>query len=340
MERVSERDFKDELVTSPSPELPERFFDRFVFNLHRTDANAPSVVFGFGIYPMRDVVDGFAILVTETEQRNVRFSTELSATKGDGAGPFRFEVVEPMKTWHLTLGPNPTGLEFDVTWRARTPAWFGDVAVTNQGGVPSSFEHLVQSGLYEGTVTIDGVTHDVTGWYGQRDRSRGVRNMSGGQGLHVWYQAQFPDRSVGFLYVEGRDHQPILLEGAVMHTNGELDDIVGVRHDLHFNDDLDLESGRVEVTTASGATYQIDADASAGGGYMSGGWYGGQHGRPMGRDYEEHDVYPLDGSVSPKTVDSALTDRLARFTWGDVEGYGIFEFAHSRSSKYTYQPSL
>ena len=98
MERVSEREFKDELVTAPSPDLPERFFDRFVFNLHRTDATAPSALFGFGIYPMRDVVDGFAILVTETEQRNVRFSTELSATNGDGAGPFRlfWSIVLPM----------------------------------------------------------------------------------------------------------------------------------------------------------------------------------------------------------------------------------------------------
>ncbi|WP_205620834.1 DUF7064 domain-containing protein [Intrasporangium chromatireducens] len=336
----TERAFVDELVTRTSPELPERFFDRFVFNLHRTDAVTPSVLFGFGSYPPRDVVDGFAILVTETEQRNVRFSTELTATDGDGAGPFRFEVVEPMRTWHLTLGPNPTGMEFDVTWRARTPAWVGDIGVTNDGGTPSTFEHLVQSGLYDGTLTIDGVTEEVHDWYGQRDRSRGVRNMSGGQGLHIWHQAQFPDRSVGFLYVEDREHQPILLEGAVMHTDGELDGIVGVRHELRFNDSLDLQSGRVEVTTAGGVTYQINADASAGGGYMSGGWYGGQHGRPMGRDYEEHDVYPLDGTVSPKTVDSALTDRLTKFTWGDVVGYGIFEFAHSRSSRYRYRPSL
>lgn len=335
-----ERTFHDELVTQTSPDLPERFFDRFVFNLHPTDSVTPSVVFGFGIYPPRDVVDGFAILVTETEQRNVRYSTELTATAGDGAGPFRFEVVEPNQTWHLTLGPNPTGMEFDVTWRARTPAWFGDVAVNNDNGIPSSFEHLVQSGLYEGTLTIDGETHDVAGWYGQRDRSRGVRNMSGGQGLHLWYQAQFPDRSVGFLYVEDREQGPILLEGSVMHTSGELDDVTGVKHDLTFDEGLDLRSGTVEVTTASGAVYRIDADATSRGAYMSGGWYGGQHGRAMGRDYEEHDVYPFDGTVSPKTVDSALTDRLAKFTWDGNDGYGIFEFAHSRSSKYSYRPTL
>lgn len=334
------RVFVDELVTRTSPELPERFFDRFVFNLHRPDSVTPSVIFGFGVYPPRDVVDGFAILVTGSQQRNVRFSTELTATDGDGAGPFRFKVVEPNQTWHLTLGPNPTGMEFDLTWRARTKEWFVDVAVENPNGEPNTFEHLVQSGLYEGWLAIDGVTRDVEGWYGQRDRSRGVRTLSGGQGLHIWHQAQFPDRSVGFLYVEDRAQRPILIEGAVMHTNGDVDDIVEVKHDLIFDNGLDLRSGTLEVKTEGGAVYRIDADANSRGAYMSGGWYGGQHGRPRGRDYEEHDVYPLDGTVSPKTLDSALTDRLARFTWDDTEGYGIFEFAHSRSSKYSYHPTL
>jgi hypothetical protein len=332
--------FHDELVLPDTTGLPDRFFDRFVFNLHPTDATAPSVLFGFGMYPGVDTVDGFAILVTATEQRNVRYSTELSATDGRGGGPFSYEVVDPNVTWHLVLGPNPTGMEFDLVWTARTPAWFGEVGVENTTGVSTSFDHLFQSGRYTGTLTVDGEVHDVDGWYGQRDRSRGVRTMSGGQGLHIWYQAQFPDRSVGFLYVEDRDHQSILLEGAVMLEDGGLDVITGVRHDLRFDDQLDLTSGRVEVTTESGEVYVIDADAAAGGGFMSGGGYGGHHGKPMGRDHLEHDVYPLDGTVSPKTVDSALTDRLAAFTWNGTAGLGIFEFAHSRSSKYTYRPSL
>jgi hypothetical protein len=37
--------------------------------------------------------------------------------------------------------------------------------------------------------------------------------MSGGQGLHTWYQAQFPDRSIGFLLVENRAGGRLLLEG-------------------------------------------------------------------------------------------------------------------------------
>ena len=332
--------FHDELVAPQTPNLHDRFFDRFVFNLHETDSTDLSIVFGLGIYPPKDTVDGFVILVTDTEQRNVRFSTELSATDGSSAGPFSWQVLEPMKTWHLRLGPNPTGLEFDLIWRARTPAWFGDVAVTNSDGTPSSFEHLFQSGLYEGTLSIDGIEQRVDGWYGQRDRSRGVRTMSGGQGLHLWYQAQFPDRSIGFLLVEDRKHDRILLEGAVMHESGDLDPIVDVRHALEFDEDLDLRGGLVEVITESGETYRVETDATAGGGFMSGGGYGGHHGRPVGRDHVEHDVYRLDGSVTPRTVDSALTDRLATFDWEGTPGIGIFEFAHSRSSSYAYEASL
>ncbi|MCK9505477.1 MAG: hypothetical protein M0Q95_15010 [Porticoccaceae bacterium] len=335
----SDQSFHDQLVPVGTADKPERFFDRFMFNMHPANATAPSVIMGFGHYPGRDVADGFALVSLPGEQRNVRFSTELSATNGDGAGPLRFKCLEPNKTWQLRLEANPTGMEYDITWHARTPYWLGVVEVENTGEIPTNFEHLVQSGRYEGTLTIDGQVFSVDGWYGQRDRSRGVRTMSGGQGLHIWYQAQFADRSVGFLLVESRSGERILIEGAVMHEDGTMDDIVNVRHALEFND-LDLTAGVVEVTTASGAVYVIDTDATAGGGFMAGGGYGGHHGKVRGRDYMAHEVYALDGSVTQRTVDTSLTDRLARFTWNGQTGYGIFEFALSRSSSYQYSPTL
>jgi hypothetical protein len=332
--------FHDELVAPDASGLPDRFFDRFVFNMHPRDQAHPSVIFGFGSYPPRDTADGFVVVTTEAQQRNLRFSTELSATDGAGCGPFRFRVVEPNTIWELSLAANPGGVEFDLIWRARTPAWFGEIAVTNAEDVPSSFDHLFQSGYYKGTLTIDGQTRSVDGWFGQRDRSRGVRTMSGGQGLHLWCQAQFPDRSIGLLLVETRDHSRVLLEGAVMHESGELDSIVDVRHDLEFDESLDLRSGTVDVRTANGLRYTVEIDASARGGYMAGAGYGGHHGTPAGLDHLEYDVYPLDGSVSPRTLDSSLTDRLAEFRLGRVTGRGIFEFALSRSRAYQYHPTL
>ena len=64
------------------------------------------------------------------------------------------------------------------------------------------------------------------------------------------------------------------------------------------------------------------------------------HGAAKGVDHVEGEVYPLDGSVTQRTLDSSLTDRLATFEWDGVPGSGIFEFALSRSSSYTYRPSL
>jgi hypothetical protein len=328
--------FRDELAgPSSASDLEDRFFDRFVFNLHPPAGTGFSVLLGLGVYPPVDTIDGFAIVVTPAEQRNLRFSTELSRTDGLGAGPFRFRVEEPMRRWHLALGPNPTGLELDVRWQARTPAWFGDVVVPGS----SSFEHLFQSGRYEGTIRLDGERRSVDGWYGQRDRSRGVRTLTGGQGLHIWFQAQFPDRSVGFLLVEDRAHRRLLLEGAVMPEDGPLDPITDVRHDLEFDAGLDLRAGRWLVSTAGGARYDITADGSAGGGFMAGGGYGGHHGRPVGPDHVEHDVYPLDGSITPAALDTPLTDRLTAFDWDGTAGTGILEFAHTRSRSYSYQAS-
>lgn len=341
MSNRSSEEFHDQIITPDETEgLPERFFDRFVFNLHPVDGSKPSIIMGLGLHPKRNTVDGFTQLSTPTEQRNARYSTELSATSWDTCGPFSYEVVEPNKTWRLQLGDNPTGMTFDLTWEARTPAWWGDIDVTNPKGETTSFSHLFQSGYVEGSLTIDGEEQQVQQWYSQRDRSRGVRTMQGGQGLHIWYQAQFPDRSVGFLLVEGRDGSRLLLEGAVMHTDGTLDEIVEVKHDLVFDDQLDLKSGLVQVTTASGAVLPIETDASGGGGLMAGAGYGGHHGESLGVNHVEGEAWPLDGSVTQRTVDSSLTDRLATFTLDGVDGSGIFEFALTRSSSYSYQPTL
>lgn len=341
MSNRSHEEFHDRIVTSEEVAgQPERFFDRFVINLHPTDATTPSIIVGLGLHPVRDTVDGFAQVSTGTEQRNARFSTELSATDWDTCGPFSYEVVEPNRTWRLALGENPTGMTFDLEWRARTPPWWGDIEVTNASGETTSFAHLFQSGWITGELTIDGESQHVERWYSQRDRSRGVRTMAGGQGLHVWYQAQFPDRSVGFLLVEGRDGARLLLEGAVMHTDGTLDEISDVKHDLVFDDQLDLKAGLVKVTTVAGAVYAIDTDASAGGGLMAGAGYGGHHGKALGRDHVEGETWPLDGSVTQRTLDSSLTDRLCAFTWEGTAGSGIFEFALTRSSSYAYQPTL
>jgi hypothetical protein len=333
-------DFGDALVTAAAPGMPDRFFDRWMVNLHPLDGSLPELIVGGGVYPPRDVTDGFAVVVVDGEQRNARFSTHLTATAPGRVGPLSWRVLDPMERWRVRFDDPELGVRLDVEWRRRAPAWSGTVVVENDSGDATRFDHLFQPGLVDGELVVDGRATPIEGWYSQRDRSRGVRTMSGGQGLHVWLQAQFADACVGFLLVESRDGDRLQLEGAVMGVDGLVDPIVDVAHDLVFDDRLDLRSGRVRVTTAGGRVRDLTVDAGGRGGYMAGGGYGGHHGRDRGLDHVERDRYPLDGSVGPRDLDTPLTDRLARFRDGAAEGSGIIEFAHSRSASYRYRPSL
>jgi hypothetical protein len=329
----------DDLVSSQPDGASERFFDRFYFNLQGAEVT-PLVMVGAGVYPGSDVIDGYVILVDGPRQSNHRFSTVLSSTDGRGVGPLRFAMVDPLRTWRLQLGPNPTGVELDVTWHARTRPWATQrITLVAPGGDVTDFSHFFQSGSYEGVVRVADRTYDASGWLGQRDRSRGVRLVTEGGGLHLWVQAQLRDVAISFLLNEGRDHVVTHCDGAYLRTDGSVEPIVEVHHDLTFDDGLDFVSGVLEIRGANGPSDRIEVDGSSRGGYLSGGGYNGWHGRRHGLDHGEGETWPLDGSVSPRTLDVPLTDRPARFVVGDEVGRGVLEFALTRSRSYRYRPS-
>ncbi len=332
----------DDLLVGEAPdEGPGRFFDRFYFNLHGPEP-LPLLMLGAGVYPGSGVVDGYAIRVAPGIQRNARFSTHAEQLPVDTVGPLSWEVLEPLKAWRLVLGPNPTGAELDVIWRARTNPWNTERIVIDDGrGGKSDFGHFFQSGRYEGELRLDGERHVVNGWTGQRDRSRGVRLVSAGGGLHMWIQAQFEDCVVAVLWDEDRQHVTTQIDGAVLGVDGNDDRIVDGRHDLEFDAGLDFVTGTIEVDTESGRTLRLECDGRAGGGFLSGGGYGGWHGKRHGVDVLEHEVWELGGSITPRTLDTPLTDRPTAFVLdGGERGSGIFEFAVTRSPTYTYRPTF
>ncbi|MFT4262229.1 MAG: hypothetical protein QM572_02510 [Nocardioides sp.] len=330
---------EDELVTGLPAGAGPDFFDRFYFNLHPASAPTPLIMVGAGVYPGRGLTDGYVIVVREKLQSNLRFSTTAPGPV-TGVGPLAWSTAEPLSTWSLRLGANPLGVELDVTWTARTSPWrTEDIVVDNGRGGRSDFSHFFQSGSYSGRIVVDGTEVDASTWLGQRDRSRGVRVVAGGQGLHLWVQAQFADRSVAFIMDEDRAYQRRLLDGAVLWTDGSADPITDVRHTLSFDDGLDLTSGELAIRTASGDAFTLHVDGSAGGGFLSGGGYGGWHGQHHGTNALEHDDFPLDGTVTPRNLDMPLTDRPAAFRIGDEAGTGVFEFAVTRSPSYRYRAS-
>lgn len=332
----------DDQILHQAPEgSPDEHFDRFYFNLHGD--GLPMVLIGGGLYPHRNLADGYVVLVDEAGQRNLRLSTDLDPADSGRLGPLRWEVLDPFQTWRLTLDETAIGLSCDVTWRARTAPWLCDQIRLGNADITSNFSHFFQSGHYTGTLRIDGLTHDVNGWWGQRDRSRGTRPAALRQGLHLWLQAQYPDHCVGVMADFDRAGRPALVDGAVMHTDGRLDPITEVRHDLAFDGELDTTGGRLLVVTRSGQRRLIEVDTGRfGGGYMAGAGYGGWHGVPRGPEHHETETWEH-GEVTPRGLGSSLVDRLTRFVSRDdrrVQGSGVLEFAHTRSPSFRYAPIL
>ena len=96
--------------------------DGYYFAFYRPGVH---VFCGLRLHPNSNVMDGYAGVVWEGEQRDVRFSRALRPRANDLAvGPFRLDIVEPMSSQRIRLDDPELGLAFDVTFRASAPAFF------------------------------------------------------------------------------------------------------------------------------------------------------------------------------------------------------------------------
>ena len=95
-------------------------YDRYWFNGYADDAEFYFGI-GLGYYPNRGIMDCGLSIVRGGEQHafhgSRRAPTDPSETT---VGPFRIEVVEPMRELRVILDDNETGIACDLTFRART----------------------------------------------------------------------------------------------------------------------------------------------------------------------------------------------------------------------------
>jgi hypothetical protein len=190
-------------------------------------------------------------------------------------GPVAIDVVEPFKTLHLAVDaaePSvPIGL--DLTFSARTPHY-----ALRRGTMKAGHEviwdqsHMVQSGSFNGTVTVDGESVAIDNWWGQRDHSWGIRNHARCP-LWMWLAVQLPDGMLAIWNWELANGALIYADGCWSPADGgEPVPAVRFRHDLHWIDDNDAEvsyerdgenvagvAGRVEFDLADGRTIGLEA---------------------------------------------------------------------------------
>ena len=93
-------------------------------------------------------------------------------------GPFRIEVLEPLRRLRFVLEPSEHALSFDLHWQGAMPAWQEPRHfIRRNGRVLFDTSRFAQTGCWSGTLDVAGERFAVTPdrWWGTRDRSWGVR---------------------------------------------------------------------------------------------------------------------------------------------------------------------
>lgn len=205
------------------------FYDRTWFNGFTADG---STYFGAGmaIYPHRNILDcAFSVVRKDSRQFNFYASRRAPSERTEmNAGPFRIEVVVPMRRSRIILEENESGLRCDLVFTARTSA-IEEARQTLSHGARRIMDvtRFDLFGRWSGIIsTPDGefrVAEDDC--HGLKDRSWGVRGLGepetgGAPGAHkgvffLWVPLVWEDHVSHAIFFDNERGEPIVREAIV-----------------------------------------------------------------------------------------------------------------------------
>jgi len=336
--------------TFDHPDTSDRAWtEKLWCNIHDT-AGELVLATGFGIYPNRNVMDGYACInVGNREQINIRLSRELRPRIADLCiGPLSYRVEQPFRRIHLALGENVHGVSFEIEFIGRMqPAEEHPQYGRRDGRLFVNTCRYAQLGRAHGWVQVGEKRFEIDEerHCAQRDHSWGIRMGVGApeQGVQSqdidsframminWLTLQFSSWGLCCYYIERADGQVVNLSGAEVGLLDRQTRPVGVtkvEHDfqyhpgsqrmasgrmvLHLEDDRQLELTMRELTTMY----------LRGGGYV--GCKGVTHGMWMGPEWEDGERWNVEDAKVANEV-HGLDDTVVEVRCGDELGYGIIE---------------
>lgn len=313
--------------------------ERAYFTVHLPDGSGLDI--GCGRHPDAGTsgsYSGYACLsLTDGSQTNVRTAGPLRARLGvPNVEPFRFEMAEPQKRWHILLdGDSP--IRLDLTFEARTAMWaLPQTVISGREGTVASTQICFQSGRYFGRIETGDTTMVVDGWPGTRDRTWGVRRFEGRlpSGLMIAAMFELDNHALIMWSVERRTGERVISHGARLWTDGSITPIDEWAFELDVDGDLGALKGadlfvrdargeeRYEITW-SGATIYL-----AGGGYLE----KGRHGQAA----EQMEVHSETWNTADPEVRRRITglDDHVVALHGSRTGSGILELQLGRHNRY------
>ncbi len=220
--------------------------DRNVYDRYWLNGYAPDGEFYFGVgmarYPHRRILDGAFSVVHDGEQHAFHASQRAPREPGETqVGPFRIEILEPMRRLRVSLAPNETGIECELLFTARTACVEeGRQTLRRDDRVIMDATRFAQFGRWEGEIRHAGrrIAVDAERVLGTKDRSWGLRPVgepeTGGapggslpQVFFLWAPIHWEDRCTHFGVFEEPDGRRWHQDGAIVPAYASPDAIPG-----------------------------------------------------------------------------------------------------------------
>ncbi len=356
---------------TPQPVAHTASSDRNTYDRYWCNGYAADGEFYFGValgrYPNRGIIDcGFSI-VRDGDQHSFHGSRRAPQEPGDGSvGPFRLEVLEPMRTTRLSIEKNETGIECDLIFTALTACVEEDRQTIAQG-TRTVFDvtRFAQFGRWQGEIRYGGntVAVDSARVYGTKDRSWGIRPVgeqpeTGGapatrlpQFFFLWAPIQWQDRCTHFGVYEDAEGIAWHEGGAILPAYASGAEIPGVEdpatertasvsHRITYEAGTRrAQSAELTLVDRSGDSHVIELEPilrfqMRGIGYMHPEW---GHGRWKGELAIAGESWETNG-LNPLAPENLHIQQLVRARMDGQEGIGALEqlcFGPHASSGFT-----
>jgi hypothetical protein len=343
-------------------------YDRYWFNGYDKDANF-YIGIGAAVYPNLNIMDGGISLVIDGEQHSFHCSRRKPAEPSViDIGPFRIDILEPMKSLRVTVDDNSTGFSGELLWIPRTSNFaeghqhsIGPTGTTMEATRFNQFGHWAGELRYDGrTLTVNPETT-----YGTKDRSWGIRPVGdpdpGGapstkppQVFFLWAPLHWKDRCTHAGIFENEHGIMWHWDGMIMPTYDDPDAIpmvvdpnmkplLKVEHDLTYIPGTRRASHAVITKTEiDGTVNAIELESKLvfrmkGIGYSNPVW---GHGKWKGELEFGGDKFKL-SDADEMAWENQHIQQVVTAKCGDEEGVGVLEqIAFGPHRKYGFKELL
>ena len=333
------------------------FYDRCYFNAHDRTGSV-MLVTGLGIYPNLGVIDAYATVRLGDRQHSIHISDALGTDRMQQmVGPYRIEVIEPLKRIRLVCDGDTYGVGFDLTWNGSFPAVQEQPHVLRVGGkVILDACRFAQVGTWTGQLRVDSQTFEVTPdrWVGTRDRSWGIRPVGEPEPPGRAASESPPDYGFWWTYIPLRfeDFAIVLIAQQDSHGHRSLNDAVRVwpagsgrdpeqlgwpTYHIRYQPGTRHPVGAtIELTDVQGGAMTLECETLGHVALNCGAGYGGdpdwQHGSWKGRDFIEQLIVDLADPATAGRIPFGVLDHVGKATLSDSsgnhhQGWGLFEHA-------------